>query len=208
MAQVTLSDAASILKNDGLVIYPTETFFGIGCRVSSENAIAGVFRVKKRLLAMPLPVIISDASQLEMITSIADPVAADVAALAERFWPGPLSIMLRAKRSVSPLLTGGTGKIVVRISSHPAARSLCAAVGEPIVSSSANISGRPARTDWTQIDKELLDSVGAVFNEGPAPSGGLPSTIIEPSGSAYLHIHRLGAVGAADLVKAGFHIGD
>ena len=134
------------LKSGGLLLYPTETFFGIGCRVSDDDAIARVFQVKRRLFAMPLPVILADAGQLPLVAQVAPALAEDVARLERAFWPGPLSLILPARMHISPLLTGGTGNIAVRVSPHPVPCELATLVGEPIVASSANISGHPAVT--------------------------------------------------------------
>lgn len=204
MRHISMHEAANRLKNGGLVLYPTETFFGIGCRVSDEDAIARVFQVKRRLLAMPLPVILADTEQLPLVAQVPPTLAEDVARLERVFWPGPLSVIVPARMHISPLLTGGTGHIAVRVSPHPVPCELAALLGEPIVASSANISGQPAVTRAETLDAELVDAVGAVLDQGPAPSGGAPSTLVEPLGKGRLHIHRFGAVTADDLRAAGF----
>lgn len=204
MRQISMHEAVIRLKNGGLVLYPTETFFGIGCRVSDEEAIARVFQVKRRLLAMPLPVILADMEQLALVAQVPPNLIEDVTRLERTFWPGPLSVILPARMHISPLLTGGTGHIAVRVSSHPVPRELAALVGEPIVASSANISGQPAVTQAEALDAELVDAVGAVLDLGPTPSGGGPSTLVEPLGKGRLRVHRSGAVTGKDLRAAAF----
>lgn len=204
MWQISMHEAAARLKNGGLVLYPTETFFGIGCRVSDEEAISRIFQVKRRLLAMPLPVILADAEQLALVAQVPPELTEDVTRLQRTFWPGPLSVILPARIHISPLLTGGTGHIAVRVSPHPVPCELAALVGEPIVASSANISGQPAVTKAEALDTELVEVVGAVLDHGPAPSGGAPSTLVEPLGKGRLHIHRFGAVTDDQLRAAAF----
>lgn len=204
MRRISMHEAAIRLKDGGLVLYPTETFFGIGCRVSDEDAIARVFQVKRRLLAMPLPVILADVKQLAMVAQVPPHLAEDVNRLEREFWPGPLSVILPARMHISPLLTGGTGNIAVRVSPHPAPCELAALVGEPLVASSANISGQPAVTQAEALDAELVEAVGVVLDQGPAPSGGAPSTLVEPLGNGRLRIHRPGAVSADRLRAAAF----
>ena len=89
-ANLLLQQAADILRGGGLIVYPTETFFGIGCRYDNEEAISRVFRGKRRLLAMPLPLIVADFEQVESVASPAPELWDDVVDLSSRFWPGPL----------------------------------------------------------------------------------------------------------------------
>ena len=180
------------MKNGGLILYPTETFFGIGCRADDADAVRRVFLCKKRSLSMPLPVILGSQQQLELAAVQEKCPAGDIAALSS-FWPGPLTLLLPARKELPEILTGGTGKIAVRVSSHPSARALADACGFPIVSSSANISGRPAVTD-------------GVLDEPPAPGGGEASTIVEPLGDHRLRLLREGALCLSRLEQAGFTI--
>lgn len=199
-----MQEAADRLKNGDLLLYPTETFFGIGCRVSDDGAIARVFQVKRRLFAMPLPVILADGKQLPLVAQVPPSLAQDVDRLERAFWPGPLSLILPARMHISPLLTGGTGNIAVRVSPHPVPRELATLVGEPLVASSANISGHPAVTRAEALDSDLMQAVGAVLDAGPAPAGGAPSTLVEPLGNGRLRLRRAGAIGNDALRAAGF----
>ncbi len=200
-----IDQAIEILNNDGLIIYPTETFFGLGCKFSSEKAISKIFKAKKRLLAMPLPVIIADLTQINLITSLSGSLYEDVLSLAEKFWPGPLSLILPARVTVSPLLTGGTGKIAVRQSSHPIAVELAKRIGEPLISSSANLSGTPPSTKVVDMDLDFLDKIDAILNMDPEPKGGLASTIIEPKGNKTFSLLREGAIASSEIISFGFN---
>ena len=135
--------------------------------------------------------------------------AGDLAGLAA-FWPGPLTLLLPARADLPEALTGGSGKIAARVSSHPAARAMAKACGFPVVSSSANISGRQAVTRVQDLDPELLQSLRAdldgVLDEPPVPGGGKASTIVEPLGGRRLRVLRTGALPPADLEAAGFSL--
>lgn len=191
----------------GLLIYPTETFFGIGCRADDEAAVVRVFRCKRRSLSMPLPVILGSAEQLGLVACPGPELAGDLDILS-RFWPGPLTLLLPVVSGLPEALTGGSGRIAARVSSHPAARELALACGFPIVSTSANISGRPAVTSADALDAELVASLNpetdGVFDALPAPGGGEASTIVEPLGHRRLRLLRQGALPVSSLEDAGF----
>ena len=191
----------------GLLIYPTETFFGIGCRADDEAAVKRVFQCKRRPLSMPLPVILGSAEQLGLVACPGPELSGDLELLT-RFWPGPLTLLLPAVSGLPEVLTGGSGRIAARVSSHPAARELALACGFPIVSTSANISGRPAVTSADALDAELVASLNpetdGVFDALPAPGGGEASTIVEPLGHRRLRLLRQGALPASSLEDAGF----
>lgn len=206
MRELSLESAVSVLREDGILIYPTETFYGIGCKISSDKAISSVFQVKKRLLALPLPAIASDLEQVFACTNLSASLVKDVEELAVQFWPGPLTFILPARKNISPLLTGGTNAIALRLSSHPIAVSLARGVGEPIVSSSANISGKPPVSDFKALDEELLLHVDGYVDLPPAPMGGQASTLIELKGDKIVKILREGAVSSQSIREYGFAV--
>ena len=200
--------AAQFLLSGGLAVYPTETFFGLGCRADNAEAVQRIFAVKRRASDMPLPVILASVAQLSLVAEPSASIAADLPALTA-LWPAPLTLLLPARSGLPHALTGGTGRIALRVSPHPAARALAAACGFPIVSSSANISGRSPVTQAEQLDPDLLSSLrpglDTVFaSPTPAPEGGLPSTIVEVLGSRRLLLRREGALPISHLVEVGF----
>lgn len=197
----TPDTAAECLRRGGVAIYPTETFFGVGCRVTDAEAVARVYQAKRRDVHLPLPVIGGDRAQLAGVAT----VDAALEPLLARFWPGSLTILLPALSCVPESVTAGTGKIAVRLSPHPEARRLALAVGEPLVSSSANISGRPAVTAAADLDPDLLVRVDGVLAVGAPPAGGLPSTLAEMVSPGHLRLLRVGAVESEQLEAAGFH---
>lgn len=208
MLELNLEKAISVLKDEGIIIYPTETFYGIGCKISSEKAISSIFQAKKRLLALPLPTIVSDLEQVYACTQVSKAMQEDVEELAKLFWAGPLTLLLPAKKNVSALLTGGTGKIAVRLSSHPAAVALAKGVGEPIVSSSANISGKQPAACFEELDEELTKRVNGYINLAPKPKGGQASTIIDVLGDKNIKILRDGAVSLEQLKEKGYQLAE
>lgn len=193
-----------MVRRGGVLIYPTETFFGIGCSVCDAKAVAKVYAAKHRAARLPLPVL---GANLEQLLRVAE-FPSGVEALAQRFWPGPLTLLLPARPCVPESITAGTGRIAVRVSSHPVARGLALAAGSALAASSANISGRPAVTSVQALDAELVAAVDAVLDGAPLPSGGLPSTLarLDADNVRILRILRAGAVSAAALEAAGYEV--
>jgi L-threonylcarbamoyladenylate synthase len=188
------------LRAEGIGAYPTETFMALGCRAGSEAALAAVYEVKRRPYRLPVPLIAADRAQVEGVARI--PPEAEK--LVERFWPGPLSILLPGSACLPAALSGGTGFVAVRIPSHAGARDLALAVGEPLVASSANISGAPPARDAGDLDPVLLERVPLVWDAPPRPAGRLPSTLVRLAGENRLQVLRRGAVATRALRQAGF----
>lgn len=206
LPRLGLAEATDALARGKLIAFPTETFLGLGCDAMDADAVSRIFALKRRSLALPLPVVISSPAMLGML---AKPVSGTAAALIEAFWPGPLSIVLAARPEVPDLLTAGAGKVAVRYSPHPAALALCEALARPVVASSANVSGRPPAVRPDELDPELLPGLEGVYSDGPEPFGRLPSTVVdirERLGTAVVRILRPGAVSFEALESRGFPV--
>ena len=164
---------ASLLNNkEGSVIaYPTETFYGLGARISDHVAAVRIIRLKGRDAAKGIIIL---AAGMAMVSAIAETDGRSIDLL-KRFWPGPLSAVLRAKKGIDPLLAP-QGKVAVRISPNAMALALIREVG-PITSTSANISGRPPSQTLEDITAQNLD-IDGIFDGGKTP-GGKPSTLID-----------------------------
>ncbi|MCL2818001.1 MAG: L-threonylcarbamoyladenylate synthase [Clostridiales bacterium] len=202
---LSLDEAKVALLGGGLVLYPTETLYGLGCDAMNPDAVAAVFWVKRRSLNQPLPVIIGSMSMLDQLVYVTDYARQ----LMDIFWPGPLTIVLPARKEVPDILTGRLRRVAVRFSSHPAACELSTAIGRPLVASSANISGVPAVARKEDLDPALASGVAGVYASGPESAGGPPSTLVdtfESSDGGGIRILRLGAVTKEDLIEAGFTI--
>jgi L-threonylcarbamoyladenylate synthase len=184
------------------VIFPTETFYGLGCDALNPDAVGAVYAAKRRPYRLPLPVVIGDTGQLDDIAARVSPAAQK---LMDRFWPGPLSIIFPARPEVPDLLTAGTRRIAVRLSSHPAAAGLCRESHRVLISSSANISGIPPVSRPQDLDPALADKVGGIYDQPPAPAGGEPSTIVDvvpgPGGQGVIRLLRQGAI-TPDMLRA------
>ncbi|SPJ14136.1 Translation factor SUA5 [Syntrophobacter sp. SbD2] len=170
-------DAACILRSGGLVLYPTETFYALGAIPEIVEAVERVFEIKGRDLGKPLPLIASD---LQAVLGAASGWPESAEALARTFWPGPLSMVIPAVASLPAVLHAKTGKIAIRISSHPVATLLARASGGLIVSTSANRAGESPPRSPGGISAELILSVEALLDAGNLP-GGLPSAIVDVS---------------------------
>lgn len=202
MKLVEKEEAVLILKNNGVVIYPTETFYGIGCKISNIAGIKRIFQIKKRANSMALPLIIGDLTQLWDTVIVPSNMKADVDYFT-RLWPESLSLLLPAQSHISELITAGTGKVVVRQSPHMIAHFIAKSLGEPLISTSANISGKSPTAKFHEIDLNLKAD-GLVVEDNS--QGILPSTIIEPLGNKEIKIIRQGAYNLDVFINLGFNI--
>jgi L-threonylcarbamoyladenylate synthase len=183
--------AAAVLRAGGLVIFPTETVYGVGCDATNPEAVARLYAAKGRPQFNPLIAHVPDLAAAEREARL-HPRAR---ALAERFWPGPLSLVLprRPESSVAELACAGLATIALRAPSHPVARALIAAFGRPIVAPSANRSGRVSATTATHAAEDLGAAAGAVLDAGASPIG-LESTIVSVDDRGSATLLRVGAV--------------
>lgn len=170
-----IEKAAIIIKKGGIVAYPTETFYGLGVNALDEKAVNKLFMVKKRPTSKPISILISDLNWLQRLVKRIPPVAE---ALISQYWPGPLTIVFEAADFVPKNLTAGTGKIAMRISSHPLAQKLVRLTSTPITTTSANLSQIPPPISPEEIDEEIKRHIDAILNGGKT-SGDMPSTIID-----------------------------
>ncbi len=200
--KISLVQAIQLLTQGQCLIYPTETFFAVGCAMNHPLAVDKIFSSKKRPEQKPLPVLAADWEQVEAIAH----VGKEERRIAEQLWPGPLTLLCTAKEHVLPILTAGTGKVAVRISSHPLALELARAVGSPLVCSSANISGEAPPQRPQELSNELLQHVPHVLTSETACQGGLPSTIVEICAPNTLNIRRHGAISVQKLQELHWSI--
>lgn len=169
-----LDRAADLLRQGELVAFPTETVYGLGALLSNEAAVKRIFEVKRRPVDNPL---IAHVSSLAQIEKIAIDVPPSFYRLAEAFFPGPLTIVLRRGPSVPAIVSAGLETIAVRMPDHPIALGLIEAVGEPIVAPSANLSGKPSGTEVAHVLEDFAGVIRAVVDGGKARYG-IESTVI------------------------------
>ena len=189
-----LNKARQILLTGGLVAFPTESFYGLAVNASDENAISRLFKVKKRRDNSPILVLIPSLEYLEGYVADVPEIALR---LVERFWPGGLTLLFKAGPEISQLLTAGTGKIGVRISSHPVAAALALAVGSPVTGTSANISGQSGCVSAEEVYASLGSGVDLILDGGNT-GGGKGSTILDVTVNPP-EIIREGMVGREDI---------
>jgi L-threonylcarbamoyladenylate synthase len=189
-----IAKAVAVLKMGGVIAFPTETFYGLGVDGQNQEAIKKIFQIKGRDFKQPISIIIGSAGDLQEIVSDPPGIAGK---LMQTFWPGPLTLIFKASPSVSPLLTAGTGKIGVRISSHPIANALAEELGHPVTATSANLSGAPECSSADEVIHAIGDLVDLVIDGGPTP-GISGSTILNVTTSPPL-ILREGVIPASSL---------
>lgn len=174
-----IEKAVAVLRSGGLVAFPTETVYGLGADASNPEALKKIFAAKGRPHDHPLIVHIADAVQLANWAREIPPTAGK---LAKRFWPGPLTIILRRSAQVSDLVTGGQDTVALRVPSHPVAQALLRVFGGGIAAPSANRFGRVSATTAAHVRSEFGDTVDCVLDGGAAEVG-IESAIVDLSGS-------------------------
>ncbi len=182
-----IAQAAERLRGGAVIAFPTDTLYGVGARAADPAAVARLYQLKQRPSEQPMVWLVTDRAQVERFAV----VSAAAAELMERFWPGPLTLVLPAR-----LRTGGS-TIAVRAPNHDVALALLTTLGEPITSSSANPAGQPPPVDADQVIAALGDALDVVLDGGPCRIG-QPSTILDLTG-ATPRILRQGAIPAEAL---------
>jgi len=165
-----------ILKRGGVVAFPTDTVYGLGADAFNPEAVERIYLVKKRPRHLPLPLLIGDMKQLAVV---AEPLTEVALFLAQRFWPGGLTLVL-PKAGGLPACLGGAG-VAVRLPAHPVCQALIRGVGSPITGTSANISGKPSALTAGEVREQLGNGVDLVIDGGRCP-GGVESTVVDLSG--------------------------
>jgi len=172
-----LSQAADVIKHGGLVAFPTETVYGLGADTFNSDAVANIFRAKGRPMDNPLISHISDIADLEMFAREIPPSAIK---LAEEFWGGPLTLILKKKAGIPDCVTAGLDTVAVRLPSHSIANVLIKLSGTPIAAPSANLSGSPSPTTATHCIQDLDGRVDMIIDGGSSMIG-IESTVIDLS---------------------------
>lgn len=174
-----IREAARILKAGGLVIFPTDTLYGLAANIYNDVALKRVFEVKKRPLNKPLPVLISDPGELSSLAQQIPPLAKT---LMDFFWPGSLTLVFKKTAKVPALMTAGMDSVAVRIPDHPVSLALIREAGFPLTGPSANISGMEPPVTAEEAARNLEEKADLVIDSGPC-SVGAPSTVLDLTGS-------------------------
>lgn len=186
----------SILKQGGIVAFPTDTVYGLGACANIRQAVERIYRVKERPQNKALPLLLAHTSQ---ISEVAEPVPQIAWLLADKFLPGALTIVLYKSNSVPDIITAGGKTIAVRIPAHPIPVALAEGLQAPIVGTSANLSGKPSVLTADEVYSQLGDKIDLVIDGGRCP-GGRESTIVDITGEVPV-ILREGAISREELEK-------
>lgn len=188
--------AAARLRRGAVIVFPTETVYGVGARASDEKAVRRLYAVKGRPAAQPLVLLVSSIAEVEALALCDDRAHR----LMRRFWPGALTIVLpRRDAALTPAAAAGT-TLAFRAPGHAVALRLLQALAEPVASSSANRAGAPPPLDADAAQAALGPDVDLVLDGGPVPIG-RPSTIVDLSGAA-LRVLRPGSISEAELLRS------
>jgi L-threonylcarbamoyladenylate synthase len=184
--------AERALARGGVGVFPTETFYGLGCPAvgpHARDAVERVVAIKGRDASKAMPLIAADR---EAVLRVARDVPAAALALMDRFWPGPLTLVLPAVAGL-PFALAPEGEVGVRVSPHPLALLLARAAGGVLVATSANLTGRPPVVRVADLDSGVSRAVDFVLDGGDTP-GGAPSTVVRVCADGTLEVLRPGAV--------------
>lgn len=185
-----------VIREGGIIAYPTETFYGLGVDPFNPKAVKKVFEIKKRSATKPILLLIPHLDYLSFLVKEVTPLAKRLIA---GFWPGPLTLVLDASDEVPLSLTAGSGTIGVRLSSSPVVSVLLKNLGSALTATSANRSGSPPPHSPLQVQSALGDAVDLILDGGSAP-GGLPSTVVDARGKEF-HLFREGKIRSWELVS-------
>ena len=198
--QEGISVGAETILGGGVVALPTESFYGLAVDATNAQAVEKIFAIKKRGPDLPILILISSIGELTEYVIEVPPAAKE---LGKRFWPGGLTMIFESAPILPLSLTGGTGKIGIRISSHPLAHAIAQPLSGPVTGTSANISGTPPCTTADQVLECLGTEVDIVLDGGPT-QGKNPSTVLDVTVDPPL-IVREGMITAEEIMRTGIY---
>lgn len=195
--QEIIDEAVAMLKNDRVVAYPTETLYGLAVDVTSDRAVKHLYDLKRRDYGLPVAILVAD---MQMLQEYVDSISDSARTLIKQFWPGPLTILFEAGPKISKGLMTNTGKIGIRISSHPVATALVRSFGKPITTTSANLSGYPPSLQVKHVTKYFGDKIDCIIDGGEChPSRG--STVVDVADET-MAIIREGEIASDCVIRA------
>jgi L-threonylcarbamoyladenylate synthase len=195
MPSAVLRETVRVLDSGGVVVFPTDTVYGIGCSIFRPAAVRRIYRLKGRSYKKPLPLLVADRAQAEPLV---EPIPERLGRLLNDYWPGPLTVVFRTS-SLGRLATGGRETVAIRVPDHAAARALLRAFGAPLATTSANRSGRIPAVTGAAARKVFLGRAEVVWDGGRCRKG-VASTVLDASGPEWTLV-REGAVPRRALLK-------
>lgn len=187
------------LKKGKLIVYPTDTVYGIGGVITNEETIKNIYKAKDRSFSSPLIALVSDIQKIEKIAIIKEENRDKIEKLIKKFWPGGLTIILESKEIVPPIMISNGKTVGVRMPDHEIALKIIESAGGILPTTSANISGEATPRSYDELDEKFTDRVDIVIDGGKCPIG-TASTIIDLS-SSDIKILREGAISKEDIEK-------
>ena len=175
-----IEQAISILQSGGLVAFPTDTLYGLGAHPFIDSAVRRLYDAKGRLDSKPVPLLLSSVEDLSLVS---DQTGGLARALAEAFWPGALTLVVRCRPDIPSLVNGWGATVAVRVPDHPVPRQLAAALSAPITGTSANIAGGLNPITAQEVADQLDGRIDLIIDRGSCP-GAQPSTIVDISGGS------------------------
>jgi L-threonylcarbamoyladenylate synthase len=190
-----IRDALDVLKNGGLIVFPTDTVYGVGASVDRPDAVARLYVAKGRPLERAIPVLVSG---VEAARRLADHVPAPASLLMQRFWPGPLTVVLPAAEWLPEEIVRDTGGVGVRMPDHPVALELIRSSGGALATTSANRSGAIETRTAADAAEQIGDRVDLILDGGESP-GGVPSTVVRIEQNGSFTVLRAGAISSEEI---------
>jgi L-threonylcarbamoyladenylate synthase len=176
MLRDEVANAFKVLQEGGIILYPTDTIWGIGCDATNTEAIKKIFRLKQRDEAKSMVILVDTENKLESYVQEVNPLAYDLIEYAEN----PLTLVMPGAKNLSPAVIAADGSVAIRVSNHEFCKQLIQRLRKPLVSTSANISGKPSPQYFSQIDQEIIDGVDYVVDlEQHSKEIRNPSTIMK-----------------------------
>ncbi len=193
-----INRAVSILRRGGLIAFPTDTVYGLGADATNPRAVKKIYKVKNRPTTSPLPILIAGKNDLLKFTKSRNPEESRVIKkLTNKFWPGPLTIILKKKKIISDAVTAEKNSVGVRVPANSVALAIIRALGRPLAATSANISGKKSPTTTRAVKKYLNNKIDLILDGGKTKLG-MESTILDCTTSPPT-VLRSGAIPAQKL---------
>lgn len=189
-----IDQAVAALHRGEVIAFPTDTVYGVGAHAFQAQAVAQLYAVKERPIAMPIPLLLPDISALNTVCVHVPPLAWRIA---ERFWPGGLSLVLYRAPVVPDVITAGRDTLAVRVPQHALVRDICRRLDAPLAATSANLHGQPAPANADDVMRGLVGRISLLLDGGECP-GGVASTLLDMTVSPPVLL-RAGPVTAEQL---------
>jgi len=195
--RLLLKQAAALLRAGELVAFPTDTVYGVGAIAWNREAVGKLYIAKLRSLDKAIPILLADPADLDQVVRDVSPA---VHRLAERFWPGPLTIVVLRSAQIPDEVTADGDSVAVRVPDHPLARALIREAGAPLATTSANLSGGPSPVTAPEVSAQLAGRVAMILDGGRCP-GGIASTVVDLTGPSPV-ILRPGPIRLEEILEA------